>query len=103
MVFTVVKSKASLLSLLISDVRPDTGMNSAFCDKSLESAEKIAKLKNEISEKIDSKLVFSHIYSPENGDIGSFFTSREGDKYRDTLLRQVWSLLWLNVGRVEVK
>ncbi|EPB80681.1 WD domain, G-beta repeat protein [Ancylostoma ceylanicum] len=82
-------ARCTMVLRKFDNVRPDTGMNSTFCDKSPETAEKIAKLKNEVSEKIDSKLVFSHIFSPENGDIGSFFTSREGDKYRDTLLRQI--------------
>ncbi|RCN42013.1 WD domain, G-beta repeat protein [Ancylostoma caninum] len=82
-------SRCTMVLRKFDNVRPDTGMNSTFCDKSLETAERIAKLKNEVSEKIDSKLVFSHIFTPENGDIGSFFTSREGDKYRDTLLRQI--------------
>lgn len=79
----------STTSFLFIGVRPDTGINSTYCEKEAEAAASIAALKNDISENVDSKLVFSHIFTPENGDIGAFFTSREADKYRDTLLRQV--------------
>ncbi|XGW25278.1 hypothetical protein V3C99_006585 [Haemonchus contortus] len=81
--------RCTLVLRKFDDVRPDTGVNSTYCEKRSEAAEKIAKLKNQVSEKVDSKLVFSHIFTPENGDIGAFFTSREADKYRDTLQRQI--------------
>ncbi|KAK5966749.1 WD domain G-beta repeat protein [Trichostrongylus colubriformis] len=70
-------------------VHPNTGSNLTYCEKRPEAAEKIAALKNQISEKVDSKLVFSHIFTPDNGDIGGFFTSRDADKYRDVLQRQI--------------
>ncbi|ETN80062.1 WD domain, G-beta repeat protein [Necator americanus] len=82
-------SRCTMVLRKFDNVRPDTGTNSTFCDKSPEAAERITRLKNEISEKIDSKLVFSHIFVPENGDIASFFTSRDAEKYRDTLQRQI--------------
>ncbi|VDO20398.1 unnamed protein product [Haemonchus placei] len=82
--------RCTLVLRKFDDVRPDTGVNSTYCEKQSEAAEKIAKLKNQVSEKVDNKLVFSHIFTPENGDIGAFFTSREADKYRDTLQRQAF-------------
>lgn len=70
-------------------VRPDTGLNSKFFDKIPELAERIAALKNQISENINNKLLFSHIFTPENGDIQGFFNSRDTEKYRSLLSRQV--------------
>ncbi|KHJ93394.1 hypothetical protein OESDEN_06702 [Oesophagostomum dentatum] len=90
-------SRCTMVLRKFDHVRPDTGMNSTFCDKLPENAEKIARLKNEISEKIDSKLVFSHIFTPEYGDIGSFFNSREAEKYRDVLLRQILERLKIHL------
>uniref|UniRef100_A0A0K0DMX1 WD_REPEATS_REGION domain-containing protein n=1 Tax=Angiostrongylus cantonensis TaxID=6313 RepID=A0A0K0DMX1_ANGCA len=70
-------------------VRPDTGVNSKFCDNKPESAERITALKNQISENVNNKLILSHIFVPENGDIQGFFGSRDAEKYKNLFSRQV--------------
>ncbi|KJH48624.1 WD domain, G-beta repeat protein [Dictyocaulus viviparus] len=81
-------SRCTMILRKFDGIVSDTGKNSTFYETCPESAEQIIALKNLISEKIDKKLIFSHIFTPENGDIAGFFDSRDAEKYRNVLSRQ---------------
>lgn len=49
----------------------------------------IRELKNLVSSRADQKMVFSHSLTLDSCDVENFFTTRESDRYRNTLTRQV--------------
>uniref|UniRef100_A0A1I7WRS8 DUF4062 domain-containing protein n=1 Tax=Heterorhabditis bacteriophora TaxID=37862 RepID=A0A1I7WRS8_HETBA len=68
--------------------------DSFFLIIKLHYTNKIANLKNEVSGTLEQKMVFPYIHKLDNGDIASFLTSKEADKYRDLISRQnITSLL----------
>ncbi|CAI4225513.1 unnamed protein product [Auanema sp. JU1783] len=80
----------SIFSLrLFEGAAHDVGKNSIFVDKSDEGKSKIMDLKNRVAASYERENVFNHTLYPENGDIISFLSSKDGERYVDTLTRQL--------------
>ncbi|CAI2351409.1 unnamed protein product [Caenorhabditis sp. 36 PRJEB53466] len=65
----------------------DPNNPSVFLETDEESSKKIEELKNEVTLKMNDR-VMTHVLRPESIDINYFFNSRDGDKYREKIARQ---------------
>ncbi|UMM29516.1 hypothetical protein L5515_011833 [Caenorhabditis briggsae] len=65
----------------------DPNSPNVFLEINEQSSRKIEDLKNEITLKMNDR-VMTHVLRPESTDINYFFNSRDGDKYREKIARQ---------------
>lgn len=68
----------------------DPNSPNSFLEIDEVNSRKIEDLKNEVTLKMNDR-VMTHVLRPENTDINHFFNSRDGDKYREKIARQVRS------------
>ena len=71
------------------DAQENKGKNAKYSEKTEEGKRSIRDLKNLVSGRMDQKMVFSHNLTLDSCDIENFFSTKESDRYKNNLTRQV--------------